>query len=107
MVAWTYIVNNVIHLYQATLKNDQLFASLVECFEQNTTGSLEDIDDDRSDEQAEYEIAEVSRKFRACLRYGAFSASTRQTVEKARLAYRQLWTILIIYVGWGILSAAF
>lgn len=103
MIAWTFIVHGVIHLYQAKLNNVQHFALLTDCFERNAADPYGDVDDDRSDEQDESEIAEISRRFRACLRYGKFDENVRQTIENACLAYRQLWAVFIIYVTWCIL----
>lgn len=104
-VAWTHIDGNTIHLYQATIKNRFLFDDLLDRFDENTDTSSSDIDDIFAEDLAEDEIAEVARKFKACLRYSAFNKETRAVVERVRLAYGQLWAVLIVYVCWYVLSA--
>lgn len=54
---------------------------------------------------AEEEVAEITRRYKSCLRYGAFNEQTRAVVEGIRQAYMRLWAILILYfVSWFILS---
>ncbi|EPT00001.1 hypothetical protein FOMPIDRAFT_1050094 [Fomitopsis schrenkii] len=87
MIAWTFIVHGVIHLYQAKLNNVQHFALLTDCFERNAADPYGDVDDDRSDEQDESEIAEISRRFRACLRYGKFDENLHPKVNGPSVAF--------------------
>ncbi|EPS92800.1 hypothetical protein FOMPIDRAFT_1020870 [Fomitopsis schrenkii] len=97
-IVWTHIDGNTIHLYQATFKDRQKYDSLAECFDENTVAPSSEGDNEFSEDLAQHEIAEVSRRFKACLRYGAFKPKTRGVVERVRVAYRQLWAVLIVYI---------
>ncbi|EPS96795.1 hypothetical protein FOMPIDRAFT_1053024 [Fomitopsis schrenkii] len=103
-VVWTHIDGDTIHLYQATFNSRQKYDLLAECFDESTVAPPPEADNEFSDDLAQHEIAQVSRRFKACVRYGAFRRKTRNVVERFRVAYMQLWAVLIIYICWWVLT---
>ncbi|EPS93059.1 hypothetical protein FOMPIDRAFT_131394 [Fomitopsis schrenkii] len=101
-VTWTHIDGNTIHLYQAMIKDREKFNLLINCFDENTVPPPPDVNE-FSEDLAEHEIVEICRRFKACLRYGAFNQKTRDVIERVCLAYRQLWAVIFIYVCWHVL----
>lgn len=101
MIAWSHIDGDAVHLYQATFMSTQKFTSFTECFEDIFVDfrlNGEDADDAFSEEQAQEEIAAISRNFQACFQYSILDDSTRQVMERVCLIYRQLWGVLFVYV---------
>ena len=101
-VQWTHIDDDTVHLYKATINDRQKFNSLMLCFDENTVIRPPDVTNEFAEEVAEHEIAEIVQKFKACLRYGASNPKARCVLERARLAYRQLWAVLIVYLCWSV-----
>lgn len=85
------------------IRDRQKFSSLIDCFDENTATLAPDVDE-LSEDLAEHEIDEISRRFKACLRYGTFNHKTRDVIERVCLAYRQLWGVFIVYICWRVLS---